>query len=130
MAHPHEELIRRGDEAFERGDLDAFWDSLSDDAVLHAAGVSSIAGDYRGKEAIQGAFGRYMAALGDDPEIETHAILADDEHGVQLQKVRARKGDRSIEIETVNIMHFRGGKISEFWTVDMDQSAADAFYDA
>ncbi len=130
MAHPNVELIRRGDEALERGDLDAFWADVHDDIVVHVAGNSSLAGDTSGKQNVQDLFGRYMGALGENPQIETHAIVADDEHAVQLQNVRAEKNGRSIDIQTVNIMHFKDGKISEFWTVDMDQAAADDFYDS
>jgi uncharacterized protein len=130
MAHPHEDLVRRGDEALARGDMETFWGDVSDDVVVHAAGNSRLAGDYQGKEEAQRTFGRYIEALGENPEIETHDVLANDEHAVQLQVIRARKADRSIEIRTINVMHFRDGKISEFWTVDLDQDAADRFYDA
>ena len=128
--HPNEEMIRRGDEALERGDLDAFWDNVHDDIVVHAAGKSRLGGDHSGKETVKELFGRYMEALGGNPDMQTHAILADDEHGVQLQTVRGEKGGRSLEIQTVNIMHFKDGKISEFWTVDMNQAEADEFYDS
>ena len=130
MAHPNEDLLRSQDEAFSRGDLEGFFSTVHDDVVVHVSGNSSIAGDHRGIDAIKELFGRYMQALGDDPKVETHAILADDEHGVALQSVSARKGDREAEIKTANIYHFRDGKISELWTVDLDQRAADELYDA
>ena len=130
MAHPNAEVLKRGDEALARGDMDAFWADVTDDVKLHAMGNSSLGGDHEGKEKVSEVFGRYIEALGGSPEIETHAILADDEHGVQLQVIRARKGDRSIEIQTINIFHFRDGKVSEVWSVDMDQRAADEFYDS
>lgn len=130
MAHPNAELLRRGDEALERGDMEGFWADVTDDVVLHAAGNSRYSGEFRGKGQVQEAFGAYMGALGGDPELETHAILADDEHAVQLQVVRAKKGDREIEVRTINVFHFRDGKISEVWSVDMDQAAADEFYDS
>ena len=128
--HPNEELLRRQDELVSKGDIEGMFDTVTDDVVAHVSGQSQLAGDYIGKERNKEVFQRYLAALGDDAKLETHAILADDEHGVVLQTARVTKGDRSAEIMTVNIFHFRGGKVSELWTMDYDQHEADEFYRA
>lgn len=52
------DTIRRGFEAFAAGDLDAIRDSMSPDVVWHAPGRSSLAGDYRGIDAVLGYFGQ------------------------------------------------------------------------
>ena len=130
MAHPNEELLRRQDEAFRKGDVGALFDTFTDDVKFHGAGSSSLSGDYEGKDALVELFGRYIQAVGENPQFENHDILANDEHGVALQTLRATKGDRSIEIRSVAIYHFRDGKVSEWWTVDMNQAESDAFYDA
>lgn len=130
MAHPHAELLKRQDEAAAQGDVDGVMATFTDDVILHIAGRSSMAGEHKGKEAMAGMFGKYMASLGDDPQFETHAILADDDHAVQLQRVRASKAGQTLDVHTVNVVHFRDGLISEMWSVDDDPYSADPFYDS
>lgn len=130
MAHPHHDLLTGLDEAFNAGDFDAVLSFLADDFTIHIAGRSKMAGDHTGKEMFAGLIGQYIEALGPDPEMETHAILADDEHGIMLQRVRATKQGHSADIRTVNIFHFDDGKISEMWSWDEDPYLADAFYDS
>jgi ketosteroid isomerase-like protein len=130
VAHPNEELLRRQDDAFNSGDVDALFDTFTDDVKFHASGSSSLAGDYEGKDAMRELYGRYVHAMGESPQFETHDILANDDHGVTLTVLRATKGARSIEIRSIQVFHFREGKVSEWWSVDMDQAEADAFYDS
>ena len=47
-----------------------------------------------------------------------------------LQTLQATKGDRSIEIRSIAVFHFRDDKVSEWWTVDMNQAESDPFYDS
>lgn len=128
MAHPNEEMLRVQDEALAKGDVDTFWSLVTDDVLLHVAGRSSLAGDHKGKEAVQEVFGRYMASLGENPELNTHDILANDEHGVVMYETRVIKDGQSVSIRTVNIAHFRDGKVSELWTMDEDPFTADPIY--
>jgi ketosteroid isomerase-like protein len=128
MAHPNEEILRTQDEALAKGDMDTFWSLVTDDVLLHVAGRSSLAGDFKGKERLQEVFGRYMASLGENPEMITHDILANDEHGIVLYETRVTKDGESLTIRTVNIAHLRDGKISELWTMDEDPYTADPVY--
>jgi uncharacterized protein len=128
MAHPNEEMLRRQDEALSKGDLDTFWSLTTDDVVVHVAGRSSLAGDHEGLDTAKDLFARYMASLGDNPELITHDILANDEHGVVLYETRVTKEGQSVTIRTINVCHFRDGKVSELWTVDEDPYTADPIY--
>lgn len=130
MAHPHVELLTRLDEAFTGEDFDRVLEVFTDDATVHISGQSRMAGTYHGKAEFRKVMGLYLDALGDVQEMETHDIQANDRHGVQLQKVTARKADRTITINTVNVFHFAGEKVSEMWSVDFDQHEADAFYES
>jgi ketosteroid isomerase-like protein len=50
MAHPNEELVRRGYQAFATGDVATLNELFADDIVWHAPGRNQLAGTYRGKE--------------------------------------------------------------------------------
>ena len=126
MHHPNEQLLRGADDAQLRGDVDAFMGFYTDDVVVHVPGKSSLAGDYKGKDQFAELFGRFNERV---PEysFEPHAYLADDEHGVILQKSHYKRGDETLDADEAFVCHFRDGKISEFWLLSVDSDAVDAF---
>jgi len=130
MAHKNEETMRKADAGMAKGDPSAMFAMFAPDAVVHVGGQSKLAGTYKGIDQIRESFGKFMAAVGGQPEFETHDILANDGHGVILQTLRATRGDQRMEIPGVGIMNFTGGKVTEAWFIDVDPYAADPFYDA
>ncbi len=129
MAHANVELLRRLDDAFNHGDFETVLASFSDDCAIHIAGRSKLAGEYHGKEAMGRLMGQYMESLGSEPDMETHALLADDRHGVMLQRARATKGGEAITINSINVFHIDDGKITAMWSMDENPYEADPFYD-
>jgi len=124
--HPNEKVLRDADEAQARGDAEAFMGFYADDVIVHIAGKSSFAGDYKGKDQFAELFGRFMERA---PEytFESHAYLADDEHGVILQRSHYKRGGETLDSNDTFVCHFRGGKVSEFWLLSEDNDAVDAF---
>ena len=124
--HPNAEVLRKTDEAMERGDLEEFFSYYTEDVATHVSGRSTLAGDYKGRDQLQELFGRFMEGMG-EYSFENHAYLADDEHGVTLQRSKAARGGETLEIAEAFVFHFRDGKISEMWYVPLDQAAFDAW---
>ncbi|MFJ8533495.1 nuclear transport factor 2 family protein [Streptomyces sp. NPDC093591] len=56
--HPHARLVRKGYEAFTRGDLDGLRESLAGDCTYHFPGTHPLAGDYKGQDAVLYVFRR------------------------------------------------------------------------
>ena len=125
MAHPNEDTARSVVEALSKRDMDAFFSHQTDDVVLHFPGRSPLAGDYRGRDGIGQLFQRQMQMLDSMPEIENHDVLANDEHAVILNTVRASRGGRTHEQRQVVVMHFRDGKVAESWLQFSDQQGMD-----
>lgn len=125
MAHPNAEVLRRADEAMERGDIEGFLSHYSDDVVAHVAGRNRLAGDYKGLDQLQDVFGRFMEAVG-EYTFQNHTYLADDEHGGILQRGTSVRDGETREFNEVFVFHFRDGKISEMWYVPVDQVAVGA----
>jgi ketosteroid isomerase-like protein len=94
--------------------------------IVHIPGRSSLAGDYKGKDQFLELFGRFMERA---PEysFEPHAYLADDEHGIILQRSHYRRGDEAVDTNDTFVCHLHEGKISEFWFSSDDPYAVDAF---
>ena len=127
MAHPNEEIARSATEALSTGDMEGFFSHHADNVVLHFPGRGAMAGDYRGKDGVRQLFQRQAATLDAPPTIETHDVIAGDDHAVILNKVRATRSGQTQEQDQVVVMHLRDGKISEVWLQFSDQQALDEF---
>ncbi|MDQ3991984.1 MAG: nuclear transport factor 2 family protein [Actinomycetota bacterium] len=126
MHHPNEQVLRELDDAQLRGDVEAFAGYFTDDVVVHVPGKSSLAGDHRGKDRFLDLFQKFSERV-PDYTFEAHAYLADDEHGVTLQKSTYKRGDETLEANEAFIVHFRDGKVSEFWLFSDNNDEIDAF---
>jgi uncharacterized protein len=126
MHHPNEQVMRGLDEAQLRGDVETFAGYFTDDVVIHIPGKSSFAGDYHGKDRFLEVFQRFQERV---PEysFEPHAYLADDEHGVSLQRSTYRRGDETLETNEAFVVHFRDGKLSEIWFLSEKSDEVDIF---
>jgi ketosteroid isomerase-like protein len=124
--HPNEQLLRDGDEAQARGDMETFVAGFADDVIVHIPGKSSLAGVYKGQDQFVELFTRFMERT---PEytFEPHAYFADDEHGIILQRSHYKRGDETLDSNDTFVCHFRDGRISEFWLFNEDDAAVDAF---
>lgn len=128
MAHPNEDLVRRGYEAFGKGDMDKLNELLSDDIVWHVPGNNPLSGDYKGKEAVFGLFGKIMELSGGTLRQDIHDVLANDEHAVVLVVAHAERQGKKLEDRQVHVLHIKDGKATEFWNHFGDQSGVDNFW--
>ena len=128
MAHPNADLLNKGYDAFDKGDLDTLRGLFTDDIVFHVPGRSQVAGEYRGQDGVFGFFGKLVELSGGTFKVERHTVLADDEHGTVLSTTSAQRDGKSFSTKTVDSFHFRDGKVSECWTFAEDQYALDEFW--
>ena len=124
MHHPNEQVMKDIDQAQLDGDFEKFASYFTEDLVAHIPGKSSLAGDYKGRDAFMETFQKFSEAI-PDYSFEPHAYLADDEHGVALQYSTYKKGDTVINANDAFVVHFRDGKVSELWFVGDKESEVD-----
>ena len=127
--HDNVERARHAYEAFGKGDMEAVGNFMADDILWHTGGSNVISGDYRGKEAVFGFFGKLMQETGGTFKSEVHDILANDAHGaVMVTNTAERKGKR-IEWRSVNITHSdQQGRVTEFWAFPENSQELDEFF--
>lgn len=123
--HPNATRIKDGYAAFAKGDFAALNNLFAEDLLWHVGGRNQLSGEYRGREAVYGFFGKLMEATEGSFHLDLHAVFADDEHGVALTITTASRGGRSIKVNDADVMHLRDGKVVEFWTASIDQYAFD-----
>jgi uncharacterized protein len=128
MAHPNEELMRKATDALNAGDVDTFLGMHTDDVVVHVTGRNALSGDFKGKAEVASSLQQQMGMVDSPPEFDLHDVLASDEHGVILGRQRATRGGKTLDVSTVVVAHFRGGKFSEIWVTSTDPYAEDELF--
>jgi uncharacterized protein len=123
--HPNVARIRDGYAAFAKGDFAALNDLFDENLLWHDAGRNQISGEYRGRDAVYGFFGRLMEITEGSFRADLHAVLADDEHAVALVVLKASRGGRSVEVNEAHVFHLQDGTVVEFWNASTDMYAFD-----
>jgi uncharacterized protein len=126
--HPNVALLRKGYDAFEKGDLDALRDLFAEDIVWHVPGNNMLSGDYQGPDAVFDFFGKLVQETGGNFRQEIHDILANDTHSVALVNVHAERAGKTLETHGVHVMHIENGQVTEFWNLTEDTTKADEFW--
>jgi len=121
-------LLRKGYEAFAKGDMATLTDLISGDVVWHVPGTSRISGEYRGRDAAFAWFGQIAELSGGTFRIEVHDILANDEHAVALTRATASRQGRQLNALDTDVYHIRNGKVTEAWSFTDDQRRAEEFW--
>jgi uncharacterized protein len=129
VAHPNEDLVREGYAAFGRGDIEALQSRFfAPDIRWHFPGRSPFAGDYTGMAEVLGWLGRSAEASGGTLRIDLHDVIGNDDHVVALVTVRAERGGKTLDDNSVQVFHVRDGKAAEVWTYPANVYAEDDFW--
>jgi len=120
--HPNAIIAREAMDAMTRGDYEAAMTYLADDVVWHYIGGTE---PIRGKQAM-------VEGLGGGGEWtitgEIHDVVANDEHVIGLVKAHAVRGDKTLDYDTAEIMHFKDGKCTERWAFSDDTARIVEFF--
>jgi|SRR5436309_15602875 len=128
MAHPNEELVRRGYQAFGTGDMATLDELFADDIIWHVPGRNQLSGTYRGKQEVFGNFVKLAELTGGTFKLDIHTILADDEHAVVLVTATGEHDGKSLSDNSVQIFHIKDGKVTEQSLHPADAYASDEFW--
>jgi ketosteroid isomerase-like protein len=121
--HPNAQILHDAMDTMNTGDPQALMDLLADDVEWHEIGRSE---PTRGKESVMQRFGESFGDV--EAQATEHAVVADDEHAIQLMNVTARRGDKTLNYRTAEILHMRDGKITARWAFSDDTQAIIDFF--
>lgn len=101
---------------------------LADDVVWHWPGRSSVAGDYRGREAALGLLQGFLQLTAGQLRVEPMDILEGRDHLMSFTHVTAEREGDSLDVIMADAMRFGpDGRVVEYWTLSNDQEAVDRF---
>ena len=127
--HPHIELVRRGYEAFSRGDMATLTQIIAHDAVHHVGGDNAMTADYKGIEAILAYYAQTMEETNGTFRIELDALAADG-HGHVMARHRATASRRGQDFDGWGGLFFEimNNQAVDIIQLEDDLEAADRFW--
>ncbi|MEU4494658.1 nuclear transport factor 2 family protein [Streptomyces sp. NBC_00210] len=127
--HPHAALVRKGYEAFSRGDMDTLRGLMTKDAALHVPGNSQLSGDFKGQDAIIDYWGRLFSLTDGTLKSELQHLLVDGRgHVVSVHRVTATRQGRSLDMIGGIVFRIVGDKATDFDECATDIDAFDEFF--
>jgi len=123
------DVMRRAVEAFRAGDVGALHALFAPDVAWHVPGKSPLAKDYRGRAEVFGFFGRLMNETAGTFRLETVEMLANAEGGVYVDRVRAERKGRMLDVMLLLRVSIAGGRITGGWDCFHQEHVWDSFFD-
>jgi uncharacterized protein len=126
--HDNEKLVRRGYDAFNRGDLATLEELIREDATFYQPGSNVVSGLHEGRDAVFGYFGRMAEASGGTFRAEIVRLFASDRSVVAIHRASGSREGGALDTETALVFRIDGGRVTSMEAVQADQAAFDAFF--
>lgn len=126
--HLNAKLVRRGYEAFAKGDVGSFKDILDPNVVWHEPGRSRLGGDYHGPAGVLELLGKFGELSDGTFSFDLVEVLATANRAVALHELTARRGDRVLDMASAVEFEIHQGKITEVTVYHDDTYSFDEFW--
>ncbi len=124
----YESVVRRTYEDFETGDLELLRVVMARDVVWHEPGRSTLAGDYKGPEAVLGFLAQLKARSGGTFTIEVLDVLSEPERAVVFQRETATRNGKTMDVIAAVDFEIHHGQITEVTVSQADTYRFDEFW--
>lgn len=127
--HPNAALLRKGHDAFSKGDTDTLAQLFAEDTVWHWPGRNPLSGTHRGRDSVLGLFAKMAEMTNGTLSIdEDHDFLGSDDHAVALFRISATREGKTLRSNLCEVTHWHNGQVTEDWVSVDDQYAFDEFW--
>lgn len=128
MAHPNEDLVRRGYEAFAKGDMNTLSQIMTPDVVQTSPGNNQLSGEYKGQDEVFGYYGKLAEVSNGTFKAELESVRAEgDDKAVARHRNLGQRGDKSMNTMMTLTFTIRDGKVTSLAEAPDDQAAVDDF---
>ena len=122
------DVVRRGYEAFNSGDMATLSGLFAEDAVWHAAGNGVLSGTKQGRAAVLAYFGELGSRTQGSFRADVQDIVGGEQHTIAIHQTRAVRNSKALDTATVIAFVVRGGKIAEGREFSEDTAKVDDFW--
>ena len=119
--HPHAALVRKGFEAFSRGDMDTLRELIANDATQHVPGSHPLSGDFKGQDAIIDLYRRLGEETNGTMRVALTAVCVDGRgHAVGMFRFTADRNGKHLDDPEHDASRLVEDKVT-----DLDECVAD-----
>lgn len=127
--HPNAALVRKGYDAFTRGDMDTLRGLFASDCTHHVPGSHLLSGDYKGQDSMIGLYERLFAETAGTFSVELSHICVDGRgHAVSVHRYTAERGGRRIEQNGCLVFRIVGDRITDIDECQEDLDKESEFW--
>lgn len=127
--HPHVAVVRKGYDAFSRGDMKTLSALLAGDCTHHVPGSHSLAGDYKGRDAVLGYYRQLASETDGSFRVELEHLFADGRgHVMSVHRVTAGRPGKSLDAMGGIVFRVVGEKITDLDECVQDMDVANEFW--
>jgi ketosteroid isomerase-like protein len=129
MAHPNEELVRKGYKAFGEGDMDTLRSMYAPDAVHSATGNNPLANDYKGVDDIIAYYGKLFELSDGTFTAELQSVKVEGDDTVKAtHRDKAQRAGKTLDQDETLTFTISDGKFTRLEENHSDPAAYDAFW--
>jgi uncharacterized protein len=121
-------VVRRGYEAFAKGDIETLKRLFSPGANWHAAQTGVLRGDYRGAQGILEFFGQIAHESDGTTRVEPQTMAASGDHVFVLQRVTGKRKGKTQDTMSVLLFKVDNGAVTEVSEFQADHPAVAEFW--
>ncbi len=128
-AEQNAEVVRQGYEGFNTGDMELLTEVFHENVSWHTPGRSSLGGDYQGREATFGQFGRYAGDTGGSFKALLQEVArSDDGRVVSIHRNTAERNGKQLDVMCTIVFEVEDGQIIDGREYFFDLYAWDGFW--
>jgi ketosteroid isomerase-like protein len=128
MADDNVDIVRKGYEAFIKGDMETARSVFANDVLYRVPGRSPHAGDYHGADEVFEFLGKVAELTSGTFRLEIRDIIGRDENVVALLTVSGERKGKKYSANGVDVWRVENGKAVEGITLSYDLYSADEFW--
>ena len=122
-------IMQRAYDAFNSGDLDTVAETFDESVVWHLPGRSSMADDYKGRDATLAYFGKLAEETGGTFRAELQQLASDgDSRVVGIQRSTADRGGKHLDVDNCIVFELKDGRVTDGREHFEDLYAWDEFW--
>ncbi|WP_326579896.1 nuclear transport factor 2 family protein [Streptomyces sp. NBC_00487] len=127
--HPNATLVRKGYDAFMRGDMDTLRGLMASDCTHHVPGSHLLSGDYKGQDSIIGLYQRLFEETGGTFSVDLSHVCVDGRgHAVSVHRYTAERGGKRIEQNGCLVFRIVGEKFTDIDECQEDLDKESEFW--
>jgi uncharacterized protein len=125
--HPNALMLRKAHGSFQKGDVEALFALMTDDIIWYLPGHNALSGAFHGRDGVMKNFAMLQQNV-DTYWAQGIDYFGSDDYAVLVARVKATRGDKSIDLMECLLFKVRDGKFSHVWHMALDDHAWDAFF--